>query len=87
MLENLNQIRLTSTLTNHCFTATKVSCAVTSYITTTPSAFRKNCFVMLRYLEVSDFTEREHKGAIKPSHLPCSVQTQFNLKHSRAVVV
>ena len=42
---------LTCTLVNHCLTPVKVSSDVMSYITTTPSALRKNCLVMLRYLQ------------------------------------
>ena len=41
---------LTCTLANHCLTPVKLSSDVMSYITTTPSALRKNCLVMLRYL-------------------------------------
>lgn len=40
----------TWTLSSQGLTALKLSSTVTSYITTTPSAFRKNCLVMLRYL-------------------------------------
>lgn len=40
----------TWTLVSHGCTALKLSSTVTSYITTTPSALRKNCLVMLRYL-------------------------------------
>lgn len=42
---------LTLTLVSHCLTAVKLSSVVISYITTTPSALRKNCLVMLRYLQ------------------------------------
>ncbi|TNN56383.1 Protein arginine N-methyltransferase 8 [Liparis tanakae] len=40
----------TWTLLSQGCTALKLSSTVTSYITTTPSALRKNCLVMLRYL-------------------------------------
>lgn len=42
---------VTLTLVSHCLTAVKLCSAVTSYITITPSALRKNCLVMLRYLQ------------------------------------
>ena len=42
--------QLTSTLLSHGRTATKDCLAVRSYMTTTPSALRKNCRVMQRYL-------------------------------------
>lgn len=42
---------LTFTLVSHCLTAVKLGSSVMSYITTTPSALRKNCLVMLRYLQ------------------------------------
>ena len=42
---------LTWTLSSQGLTALKLSSTVTSYMTTTPSAFRKNCLVMLRYLQ------------------------------------
>ena len=42
--------QLTSTLLSHCRTSRKDCLAVRSYMTTTPSAFRKNCWVMQRYL-------------------------------------
>lgn len=45
---------LTLTLVSHCLTAVKLCSAVMSYITTTPSALRKNCLVMLRYLQQED---------------------------------
>lgn len=41
---------LTSTVLNHCRTDRKDCLDVRSYITMTPSAFRKNCWVMHRYL-------------------------------------
>ena len=40
----------TWTLVSQGFTALKLSSTVTSYISTTPSALRKNCLVMLRNL-------------------------------------
>lgn len=42
---------LTLMLVSHCLMAVKLCSAVMSYITTTPSALRKNCLVMLRYLQ------------------------------------
>lgn len=42
--------QLTSTLLSHCRTDRKDCLAVRSYMTMTPSAFRKNCWVMQRYL-------------------------------------
>lgn len=42
---------LTLILVSHCLMAVKLCSAVMSYITTTPSALRKNCLVMLRYLQ------------------------------------
>lgn len=61
--------RLTFTLVSHCLTAVKLCSAVMSYITITPSALRKNCLVMLRYLQ----GEREdccHWQLINPWNLP-----------------
>lgn len=42
--------QLTSTLLSHCRTDRNDCLAVTSYMTMTPSAFLKNCWVMQRYL-------------------------------------
>lgn len=42
---------LTLTLVSHCLTAVKLGSEVMSYITITLSALRKNCLVMLRYLQ------------------------------------
>lgn len=49
---DLKLCQVTSMLISHCLTAVNVSFAVMSYITMTPSAFLKNCLVMLRYLQV-----------------------------------
>lgn len=45
-----SKVKRTWTLASHGFTALKLSATVTSYISTTPSALRKNCLVMLRNL-------------------------------------
>lgn len=41
---------VTCTLASQCLTSVNVCSLVISYTTTTPSALRKNCLVMLRYL-------------------------------------
>lgn len=45
-----SKVKRTWTLTSHGLTALKLSATVTSYSSTTPSALRKNCLVMLRNL-------------------------------------
>ena len=59
---------LTWTLSSQGLTALKLSSTVTSYMTTTPSAFRKNCLVMLRYLQPPRESRSQQGGGVHKSH-------------------
>lgn len=74
---------VTLTLVSHCLTAVKLSWELISYITITPSALRKNCLVMLRYLQ-EEQRERRVKSVVPKMYFSCRNKVTMTFKTNNA---